>query len=412
MEKIFYTIIILFTFNHIVGQSLDDSILLKSDALQEQREIKIFLPSSYENGSKTYPVLYVIDAQRYFLNGVVYQQNLAWQEITPEFIVVGINTDPIKRRNLFYKDSAKFVRFLEKELIPAIDAKYRTTNDRIYFGWEMAGGLGVQIIANKSDLFKGFLLSSPTHILKDRLKSVSEMLKNGTKQQLTVYSVLGSIENWATESMFSLDSIFQKYSTENINWKYNLSDNENHYTTPLTTINEGLKLFFSDYGPVRFYSIQEFKDFGGIEKLKQHYLNRAKRYQISNDIHDDTKHYLLLQAHKEDNFKLFDALIEEFDGKTFIKNYYRQPRWFKRFSNFYFDNNRLEDALVILNLGLDKFPDASMLYFAKAIYFKAIGNVQDSELWYEKTIQIAKTNNDPELEAYKTEWMKTTNANN
>ncbi|WP_025743155.1 alpha/beta hydrolase-fold protein [Aquimarina pacifica] len=406
MEKVFYAIILLFTTNHIVGQGLDDSILLKSAVLQDQREIKIFLPSSYEDGSKTYPVVYVLDAQRYFLNGVVFQQNLTWQEIAPEFIVVGISTDPIKRRNLFYKESSKFIRFLEKELIPKIETEYRTTNERIYFGWEMAGGLGVQILADKTDLFQGYLLSSPTHISKYRLKSVSEMLENSPKQQLAVYSVLGTVENWAIESMFSLDSIFQKHPTENIQWKYNLSDNENHYTTPLTTINEGLKLFFNDYGPIRFFSVNEFEEFGGIAKLKEHYANRADRYEISNDIHNDTKHYLLVQTHNENNFNLFDAIIREFDGKSFIKDYYRQPRWFKRFYGFYFDNNKIEDALEILNLGLDKFPNASMLHFEKANHYRALGNVQESELWYKKTIKIAKNQNESELEDYISKWKK------
>lgn len=406
MERLYYTLILLFSFHHILGQSLSNSILLKSDVLGEQREIKIFLPNNYENDSKTYPVLYVIDAQRYFLNGVVFQQNLAWQEIAPEFIVVGVNTDPVKRRNLFYTESAKFIWFLEKELIPKIDYEYRTTDERVYFGWEMAGGLGVQMLTNKTDLFQGYLLSSPTHITKDRLKSVSEMLKNNPKQRLAVYSVLGTVENWATESMFSLDSVFKQHSTENIQWKFDLSDKENHYTTPLTTINEGLKLFFNDYGPIRFFSVSEFEEFGGIEKLKQHYNNRAKRYETSNDIHDDTKHYLILQAHKENNFNLFDALVREFNGKIFIKNYYRQPRWFNKFSSFYFDNGRLEDALEILNLGLDKFPNASTLHFSKANHFRAIGNIKESEIWYEKAIKIAKTKNEPELEEYKSRWKK------
>jgi len=406
MTKIHYIIILLFTINQIVSQNLNEgkvfgnSIILKSDILQEDRDIQIFLPTNYEKNSKKYPVLYVIDAQRYFLNGVAFQQNLTWQEIVPEFIVVGINTDAVKRRNLFYKESSKFIQFMEKELIPNINAKYKTLDERIYFGWEMAAGLGIQIFAIKPSLFKGFLLSSPTHISKDRLEMVSRMLINNTQHNLKLYAALGTVENWATESMASLDSIFQAHPAKNIQWKYNLSDNENHYTTPLTTINEGLKLFFSDYGPIRFYSINEFLDFGGIEKLKKYYQDRGKKYQISEEIHSDTKHYLLLQALKENNFIIFEELVSEIDGKLFIKNYYRQARWFNRFSSFYLDNNKLEDALEILELGLDKFPDASILHFAKGNYFKTIGKIKDAKEWYKKAIQIAKKNNEPELEKY------------
>jgi len=412
MTKVHFIIILLFTINQVVSQNLNEgkvfgnSIILKSDILQEEREIQIFLPANYEGNSKKYPVLYIIDAQRYFLNGIAFQQNLTWQEIAPEFIVVGINTHAVKRRNLFYEESSKFIEFLEEELIPEINTKYKTLDERIYFGWEMAAGIGIQIFANKPSLFKGFLLSSPTHISRDRLEMVSEMLQNDTKQNLKIYSVLGTVENWATESMSSLDSIFQKHSTKNILWKYNLSDNENHYTTPLTTINEGLKLFFSDYGPIRFYSINEFSDYGGIERLKKHYQDRGKKYQISEDIHSDTKHYLLLQAHKENNFKIFDELVREIDGKIFIKNYYRQARWFARFSSFYLDNNRLEDALVILELGINKFPNASILHFAKGNYYKTIGKIKDTRKWYKKAIQIARMNNEPDLEKYTTELKK------
>ncbi len=409
MTKILYLIILLFTINQVVSQNLNEgkvfgnSIILKSDILQEERDIQIFLPTNYEENSKKYPVLYVIDAQRYFLNGIAFQQNLTWQEITPEFIVVGISTDAVKRRHLFYKESSKFIQFLEEELIPEINSKYKTLDERIYFGWEMAAGLGIEIFANRPTLFNGFLLASPTHISKDRLEMVSSMLKNNSKHELKLYSALGTVENWATESMYSLDSIFRTNPSKNIQWRYNLSDKENHYTTPLTTINEGLKLFFSDYGPIRFYSINEFLDFGGIESLKKHYQHRGKKYQISEEIHPDTKHYLLLQAHKENNFIIFQELVQEIDGKNFIKNYYRQARWFNRFSSFYFDNNKLEDALEILELGLDKFPYASILHFAKGNYFKTIGKIKDAKEWYKKAIQIARKNNEPEQEKYITE---------
>lgn len=412
MTKVHFIIILLFTINQVVSQNLNErkvignSIILKSDILQEEREIQIFLPANYDKNSKKYPVLYVIDAQRYFLNGIAFQQNLNWQEIAPEFIVVGINTDAVKRRNLFYRESSKFIQFLEEELIPEINTKYKTLNERIYFGWEMAAGLGVQIFANKPSLFKGFLLSSPTHVSRDRLEMVSKMLKSNSKHNLKLYSVLGTVENWATESMSSLDSIFQRYPAKSIQWKYNLSDNENHYTTPLTTINEGLKLFFSDYRPIRFYSINEFLDFGGIEKLKKHYQDRGKKYQISEDIHSDTKHYLLLQANKENNFIMFERLVKEIDGKNFIKSYYRQARWFNRFADYYLDNNRSEDALEILELGLNKFPNASILHFAKGNFYKIIGKIQDAKKSYNKAIQIARMNNEPELEKYLTELKK------
>ena len=412
MQRIYILIILFLTINQIYSQNTNqskafgNSIILKSDILQEAREIQIYLPTNYQNNSNKYPVLYVLDAQRYFLNGIAFQQNLTWENIVPEFIIVGINTDSQKRRNLFYKESSKFIEFLNKELIPEIDAKYRTLDERIYFGWEMAAGLGIEIFANNPSLFKGFLLSSPTHISKERLETVNKRLKSNPKQNLKLYSVLGTVENWATESMFSLDSIFKVHSTKNIQWKYNLSNDENHYTTPLITINEGLKLFFSDYEPIRFYTLKEFRDFGGITALREHYNNRGNRYQIAGDVHNDTKRYLFMLSYRENDFEIFDELVKEFDGKTFIANNFSNATWFYRFTTFFLTNNKLDDALEILEAGLLKFPDASILHFEKGNYYKSIGKIKETRKWYKKAIQIARTNNEPELEKYTYELKK------
>ncbi len=406
IKYIIIAIAILIGTNKSIGQNIDqlktigESIIFNSKVLNSDREIQIYLPENYDATSTRYPVLYVLDGQRYFLNGVTFQQNLTWQELVPDFIIVGIVTDSQKRRNLFYDESTKFIQFLEKELIPKIENDYRTLDERIYFGWEMAAGLGVEILADKPLLFTGYLLSSPTHISNDRLDKIKEMLAHNPKQSLNVYACLGVVENWAIEPMASLDSIFQQHPLVNIQWKYNLSENDNHYTTPLVTINEGLKSFFDDYGPIRFYKIKEFTDFGGIKALKEHYNSRGHKYQIPVDIHDDTKHYLLIQSYKENNFKVFEELVKELNGKTFIEHYYNYAIWFNRFSTFYLSNNKLDDAFEILELGLMKFPDASILHNEMGNYYKTNGEVNEAMKWYKKAISMAETNDEPALSEY------------
>lgn len=407
MGKLRITIFLLVFINNTYGQQIDQGgvyespTILNSHILQEKREIQIYLPAGYDQSEKKYPVLYIIDAQRYFFNGITFQKNLSWQEIVPEFIVVGIPTDAEHRRTLFYGESPKFIEFLKKELIPEIDSKFRTLNERIYFGWEMAAGLGLEILAEEPNLFQSYLLASPTHISKERLQGINQRLKNHSNQPTEIYAVLGTVENWAVDSMFSLDSIFKVHRTKNIRWKYSLTETENHYTTPLTTINEGLKSIFSDYGPIRFYSLEEFAVYGGIIKLKDHYRKRGEKYQVSEDIHADTIHYLLQQALKENNFNRFEVFMKEFDGNKFIKNYYRQPRWFDRFANYYLENDKLDESIEILTLGLQKFPNASILHFSKGNCFKAMGKKKKAKEWYGKAVQIARTNNEPSLEQYK-----------
>ena len=401
------TVAMLFMTEQLICQNIDqaktigESIIFNSQVLKTPREIQIYLPESYDDTSIKYPVLYVLDGQRYFLNGITFQQNLVWKEIVPNFIIVGIVTDSQKRRTLLYDESKLFIQFLEKELIPKIDSDYRTLNERIYFGWEMAAGLGIEILADMPSLFSGYLLASPTFISDERLDNVKKMLDGNPKQNVTIYASLGVVENWAVESMNSLDSLMQQYQHKNIDWEYNLSENENHYTTPLITINEGLKSFFSDYNPIRFYTLKEFSDFGGINALREHYINRGNRYQIAGDIHDDTKRYLFIISYRENNFKVFDELVKEFDGKTFITNNFNNANWSYRYATFFLSNNKLADALEILELGLLKFPDASILNNGMGNYYKENGEVDKAKRWYQKAISIAETNDESGLSEYR-----------
>ena len=144
---------------------------IKSSILNEDRTIQIYTPDGYAESDKKYPVLYVLDGQEYFLLGLAYQDMLRFRDKSPEFIVVGINTDRRKRRVLFYNESDKFINFLETELIPFMDTNYRTKKEkeRLFFGWEMGAGLGFEILAERNDLFSGFILASPTHSTDKRI---------------------------------------------------------------------------------------------------------------------------------------------------------------------------------------------------------------------------------------------------
>ncbi len=52
-------------------------------------------------------------------------------------IIVGtVNSNPLRRR-LFGGQSEKFQQYLTGEVLPFIDDKFRTTQERLLFGWEM-----------------------------------------------------------------------------------------------------------------------------------------------------------------------------------------------------------------------------------------------------------------------------------
>jgi len=383
----------------VVGKSYQ----ITSKILQENRHIQVYLPASYATSSRKYPVLYVLDGQRYFYQGVGYQKTLQIQDKTPHFIVVGVQTHKRKRRNFYYEKATQFIAFLKQELIPYVEQRYRTSNERIFFGWEMAGGLATQIFAEQPDLFNAFLVASPTHITKARTQAVETLLQKKPNQQSFLYFTLASEENWMKPSLEKFARVVSSNTTPNIDWQYKTYPEEHHYSTPTRTMHEGLFRYFKDYNPLRFYTLADLKKFGGLEALSTYYQKRGKRYDLPTQIHKQTVHFLLLSAMKEDNLGQFEAFDKRFTNHIANKT---RALWFNRYGQFYLKHSRYPRALEIFQTGLKKFPSSALLYNGLGDVYLAQKDLKTAEKHYQKAVELAKKNEDSRLKQYKTALAK------
>lgn len=104
--------------------------------------VHVHLPSSYETDHKIFPVIYLTDAQWHFALVKEMIETLSCQ-----VVLVGIEQGGSNRRRVDYllPGASKFYRFLEHELQPAIEGRYRIdVSDRTIAGTSF-GGLFVGI---------------------------------------------------------------------------------------------------------------------------------------------------------------------------------------------------------------------------------------------------------------------------
>lgn len=183
MKKLITLLILSLTFSAFASEltsKLNVANLGEIDivTISAKQTISIYLPDDYKNNKQHYSVMYVVDGERYFLNAITYQKNLVWQDKVPAFIVVGINTNNVERRQLLRRNSGEFIQQLATTIIPYIEQHYRTSGKRMYFGWEMAGGFALELLAQQPELFDNYFLASSTHFTKNRLEQLKVNLKN------------------------------------------------------------------------------------------------------------------------------------------------------------------------------------------------------------------------------------------
>lgn len=369
--------------------SIGKSYSFPSKYLNSNRDIQIYIPASYNDSvKKKYPVLYILDGQDYFGPVVSFQKMLEKRSYFPEFIVIGLKTNQQKRRSLFSKNRAKFISFLESELIAYIDSNYRTNleKERVFFGWEVAGGMGIEILTKKPELFSGYILSSPSNLWDFRLNALEKLLPKLKTLSNAPFMLMTSApdEKWLNENK-QLRSFFNKKSKGNLNWRYSILEREEHHSTPFKTINEGIVDYFHNYNPISFRSLKQYEKFGGLKGLRSFYKKRGERFGISTEIDEITKMFVLYTAVIENNYKQFLYYENAFDGHIETNT---RDSWFHRYAAFYLKHNNTKEALYFYNYGLKKLGESKLLYRGLGDVYAKMNKKGKARKAYKKALSI------------------------
>ena len=265
------------------------SVTIHSEILQEDRNILIYLPSSYDTDKDgKFPVMYLLDGFDHFhhVSGLV--SFLAWAGKTPEMIVVGIpNVD--RGRDLTPPDDEaggvesggqadNFLAFLARELIPYIDRKYRTRDYRMLVGHSLGGNFAIYSMITDSDLFDAYIDISPALGWADnKLTSDTEkFLRTHRDLNKFLYLSMGQEGDRMLKPIDKFTSMLAINAPDGLKWKYSFFKNDNHLSTPHKSIYEALEILY------RGWQIPDSTLHEGLVAILAHYQELTSRlgYEI------------------------------------------------------------------------------------------------------------------------------------
>ncbi len=322
--------------------TLGKEVKMKSTALGEERNLRISLPASYEEGDKKYPVFYVLDGEWNFAFSAMVEDYLFRAGKAPEMIVVGIDNMELRERDysppIEENSEDKFMSFLEKDLIPYINKNYRTNNYKILNGFSRTGMYTVYTLFTNPDLFDAYIATSPGIAYQNNfvIKKAKEQISIGFDKQKFLYMSLGREPNYYS-SVGSLIQTLQQMPNEQLEWEYEYMAGDDHGSTPLKTVYNGLEAIFE--GMVVDVSVAE----GGAEAIEKAFNDLSEKYgydmlppeglinQMGYNILE-TKDYdkaigifRLNVSNYPDSANVYDSLGEAYEGagklKDAMKNY-------------------------------------------------------------------------------------------
>ena len=352
---LFFCFFTTYTFNAQIKETpifSGNSYLISSKTLKQEREIQVYLPKEYSTTKKEYPVLYILDGQWFFSSGVSIQSALRTPDAMPEMIIVGIkNSNPL-RRKLFSSESDKFTKFLKDEVISFIDSKFRTNNERIIFGWEAAAYYISETLLKEKKLFTGAIVTNGGYVSEELVKK----FKSDKDIYLYIANSKKDIFNISYTEEFN--KILTKHNPKNLQWKYELFNDEVHETLGHLAMYKGLRHYYHNFDDLVFESIKEFESKGGIAFIKTYFKEREKRFGPNPKIEEDTKNILIWLAWNRDNFKYFNLFVEEFKG-VLDNRRHANAYWKNRFGHFYLKHKDFKNAQKLFGEGLTKYPNST-----------------------------------------------------
>lgn len=184
---------------------------INSKILSEKRILNIYLPEGYnQNDTIKYPVTYLLDgsADEDFIHvvGLFQFNSFSWINRVPKSIVVGIanidrkrdftyqtTIEEDKKRYLTCGKSANFISFIETELQPFIEKKYKTNNSKTIIGQSLGGLLATEILLKKPNLFNKYIIISPSLWWNNGslLNEESEIYQENFKDKIDIYIGVG-----------------------------------------------------------------------------------------------------------------------------------------------------------------------------------------------------------------------------
>ncbi|MFN8470541.1 MAG: alpha/beta hydrolase-fold protein [Caldilineaceae bacterium] len=176
--------------------------------------LSVALPDSYPTSTEAYPVIYVLDADFNFGVAAGLTRYSNWFRNVPELIIVGIGYDIatteefVAARDLDFdapdmpggvSDGAadRFLAALTQEIIPFIDANYRTIpSDRCLQGYSAGGIFALYVLFHQPDAFQRYISGSGVrHIQYDYwLQHDAALAARDGSNPLQLYLSIGELE--------------------------------------------------------------------------------------------------------------------------------------------------------------------------------------------------------------------------
>lgn len=362
-----------------------EKLTIKSEVLGEERTILVRTPPGYETNKARYPVLYMTDGDVHIGHTGSTVEFLARNGRMSELIVVGItNTNRLRDLSpthvktvnpdgaLQFPNSGggdKFLKFIETELIPDIEKRYRVVPYRVLAGHSLGGVFAIHAMVSRPELFNAYVAVSPALHWDNQavVKRAEDFFKARKEMNTTLYISLGREPGPIDDAFHQFKQVLTRNQIKGLEWEAQQMEDEDHGSVVLRSHYSALRKVYDGWQMPRDPDTGVVA--GGLKGVEDHYGKLSKKFGFTIPAPENLINqvgYQLLFAEKP------------------------------------------EEAIAAFKSNVERYPDSANVYDSLAEAYERGGRLDLAAPLYEKAQTLGQQNKDPNLAIYKTNFERVT----
>jgi len=360
-------------------------ISLKSGVLGEERIILVRTPPGYETNNRKYPVMYLTDGDTHIAHTGSTIEFLSRNGRMSELIVVGItNTDRTRDLTPTHVTTTaattggapqfptsggadKFLKFIETELMPEVEKRYRVEPYRILAGHSFGGLFAIHAMLSRPELFNSYIAVSPSLQWDDGLlvKRAAEFFKARKEFKATLFVSLGNEPGPIGDNFVEFKKLLAGTNIKGFEWQAEQMTDEDHGSVVLRSHYFGLRKIFDGWQLPRDPQTGAFT--GDLKAADEHYKWLSQKFG-----------YTIATPENVINQLGYQFL---FAGKS-------------------------EEAIAIFKANVERYADSANVYDSLAEAYEKNGRIDLAAPLYDKAQTIGQKTSDPNYAIYKANFER------
>lgn len=345
---------------------------IKSSVLGEDRAILVRTPAGYETNNQSYPVLYMTDGDAHLGHTASTIEFLARNGRISETIVVAIpNTDRTRDLSPTKPDTKgatgapqfptaggadNFLKFIETELIPDIEKRYRVRPYRTLAGHSLGGLFAIHAMLARPEVFQSYVAVSPALQWDNQVtvKRAEEFFKNRKELNATLFVSLGDEPGGIEDGFHQFKQVLAKNQVKGFDWDAQQWTDEDHGSIVLRSHYVGLRKIYDGWQMPRDRDMGTIA--GGLKGADEHYRKLSEKFRYEIPVPEAMVNILGYQS---------------------------------------LQGGKADEAIEIFKRNVERYPASANVYDSLAEAYETIGKLELAAPLYEKASTLGQKNNDP-----------------